>query len=501
MQIIQSLVELIDVSGTTELEDRIELSFIASDIQRLEGDFERLITLGIIRLTIDSEPDELWSELDGIEGTIRCTVIIDKERLLNNIIDINVDNDVNQILFITENFLDEWINSLESPFCSDNPLYRNEKTILWVKNLSERFIGPSLSIIPLDQQDGELFSDVVTGLPSDIDIRSQVHFLSIDSVKVDPIRFKLPDSASEVDIFKPIFKSYEKLLVSTLIKEYFASNKVIVSGIKRISLSIIDDSSIYSVNLGNIKLLEGAVSWVYVERTETRLLLMMDRISLDLPEDGFLLPSIYQHLEQAFDQARCRYEFVIKDRKEAHAKELADLQKDIKAATDSYSKSTHELISGFLKDALSTIFILAIALFSRLIGKEDLLRSENVYWLFYFLSAYLIFSAFVRILFDKLSLRLSLSDLNYWKDTTRNHMSQQELNNHINKRTKPYKRLYFFSTISIAVIYIALAYFSYNLPNLMVSHNENSDLVVPAPAPAPVLKNDIVVSNELQTSK
>lgn len=144
----------------------------------------------------------------------------------------------------------------------------------------------------------------------------------------------------------------------------------------------------------------------------------MDRVSLDLIDNTSLIPSIYAHLANALEQAKDKYEFVIKDRKEAHAKELSDFQKDIKSATDGYSKSTNDLVSGLFKDALSAIFFLAIMLFSRLIGKEELLDSENVHWLFQTIAGYLIASPLIRIYFERQSLILALSDLSHWKNTT-----------------------------------------------------------------------------------
>ncbi|WP_261927126.1 hypothetical protein, partial [Vibrio aestuarianus] len=106
------------------------------------------------------------------------------------------------------------------------------------------------------------------------------------------------------------------------------------------------------------------------------------------------------------------------------------------------SKSTNDLVSGLFKDALSAIFFLAIMLFSRLIGKEDLLDSENVHWLFKILSTYLLFSPLIRIYFERQTLNLALGDVEHWKDTTRNHISHKEVKDLIDSRTKPYKCLY-----------------------------------------------------------
>jgi hypothetical protein len=242
-------------------------------------------------------------------------------------------------------------------------------------------------------------------------------------------------------------------------------------------MNLVDEN--HCCDLSKLAILESVVSWVYEERIQVRLLLLMDRLSLDLADNTSFIPSIYTHLANALEQAKDKYEFVIKDRKEAHAKEVSDFQKDIKLATDGYSKSTNDLVSGLFKDALSAIFFLAIMLFSRLIGKEELLDSENVYWLFRILAGYLLATPLIRIYFERQSLKLALGDLSHWKDTTRNHISHKDVSKLIDSRTAPYKGLYRKAMALVILSSIGLSIFAWNIPSIL---NHTVDLDTQAPS-------------------
>lgn len=471
MDDLKNLLSLLTVGSVNELPDRVEQSLTTQDLQGLVGDFDSFIRNQLINLFIDGEVANSWEELTGISCSIPCRLVIYKRKVIEDILkpkldDINIDN-IQQYLFLTLSYFSKWLENLDSPFKSSNPLYLNNKTILWVHGINKKHVGTHLLVSPLLIEEHQEYSDESLGIPEDEKIRTQVHFVSNESVKIEPSRFYLPESSLDEKVLLPIFKFYESTLACCLVKEFFNEEKVIVSGIKRVTTSLVD--KLYTdVTYENINKLEEAVRWVYSERTETRLLLLMDRISLDLTENS-LIPSIYKYIDQAIEQARCRYEFVIKDRKEAHAKELSDLQKDIKTATDSYSKSATELVSGLLKDALSSIFILAIALFSRLIGNSSVLESTQIHWLFNGLAVYLLISVSVRIYLGKASLKLALRDLTYWKNASRNHMSESEFKNHIELRTKEYKCFYNKNAILVSIVYVMLSIFVVCLPNLISS--------------------------------
>jgi len=290
------------------------------------------------------------------------------------------------------------------------------------------------------------------------------------AVIIDPSRFYVPYKPDVDSALKPIFYWYWMSLAACLVKEFYDERKVVLTGIRRISLSLVDGD----IDDGSaIKALEMAVEWVYLERAETRLILLMDRISLDLVEGGPLLPSLFACVAPALEQAKYRYEFVIKDRKEAHAKELADLQKDVRAATDHYSRLTNDLVSGLLRDAISSVFILSIILFSRLVGTTSI-QTDGIKFLFWGLACYLALSLTVRLVYSCQSLKMTKDDLVHWRDAVRNHMSREELEGHVNGRCRRYEKMYLQASLTVTFIYIALISIVVFMPKFLMSNDHDS---------------------------
>ena len=452
MDQLSSLQSLIEASTQiSEFEGRLELSITAGAAQEIacEG-LNRWLQEGVITLSIDGDNCDKWEELSDALEDLQCWVVLQKASFIKQ--RWSCESETEQFVFFTTDGFMKWLDQHASPFSASHPLYKQKKTLIRLNDLDSAQEGEFLSVVPLDYAE-QLTSAPGNDLPCDEDIRSLVHFVSKESLNVDPSRFRLPDSAMDIECLRPIFWCYEKLLVSCLVEDFYSIDRVVVAGIKRLTLRLCAEET---ADLEKLIALEQAVRWVYAERPETRLLLLMDRISLDLPTEQALIPSIYSHLDQALEQARYRYEFVIKDRKEAHSKELSDLQKDIKTATDGYSRSANDLVTGLLRDALSSIFLLSIGLFSKFIGNTDLLDERFMGWLFKGLCVYLIVSIAVRAVVGWKGLALSLQDLKYWKNVTRNHMSCDEFDSHINKRTKPYRRLYIYSAFAVTLIYFAL---------------------------------------------
>ncbi|WP_067867157.1 hypothetical protein [Neptuniibacter marinus] len=470
---LEALSDLRSISDVTELEDRVEFTFAAADLDCANCDFKALMDEGILVLTIDGDRAEEWQDIAAAPyGS--CNVNLFKNEFIDSQLN-RLPNSTN-LLFFSIDFFKEWLQDLPSPFDANHPFYRSDKVSVWLNGVDEAYVGEHLSILPVQENlNVEELNAYEADLPPDESIRAQVHVLADYSVKIQPSCFRLPDSAFGQECLSYVFACYQELLVSCLVKEFYSRDKVVVAGIKRITIALSGEGAVEGIE--SLHRLEKCVRWVYAERTETRLLLLMDRLSLDLPEDNGLLPSLYPHLEQALEQAQWRYEFVIKDRKEAHAKELAELQKDVKSASDGYSESAHDLVSGLLKDALSSIFLLSIGLLSRLAGRDSFLESELFAALAKGLAAYLVISVVIRVAVGYQGLRLSWNDLLYWKNVTRNHMSADEFNEHVEARTDPYKRLYRFSVMGVFVVHLVLACFAWNLPAVLANNSSSVDSV------------------------
>jgi hypothetical protein len=462
---LETLRVLIEHTTMSELDDRVEFSFKPSQIRALEN--IEVNQFSPFKLRWERELQDDWSEFDRIPDDANCKAIISKHDILESEVITDVNGHVQKLLFLSEVFYLNWLQKVTSEmFSKDGCLNKFSSTVIWLGFGDIQVQGERLSIISLDRKPSSIFkNDDNIAIPSSTDIKAQTHFVGQAETICEPLNYRLPSNVKACALTQPFYNAYEQLLCVALSKEFLGSNDIVISGIKRLNMKLVGED--HSCDLSQLETLESVVSWIYEERIQVRLLLVMDRVSLDLVDNTFLIPSIYAHLANALEQAKDKYEFVIKDRKEAHAKELSDFQKDIKSATDGYSKSTNDLVSGLFKDALSAIFFLAIMLFSRLIGKEELLDSENVHWLFKILAGYLLVSPLIRIYFERQSLILALSDLSHWKDTTRNHISHNDVSDLIDSRTSPYKCLYRKAMLLVILSSIALSIFAWNIPSIL----------------------------------
>ena len=466
MSDLEKVRNLIKLDGVNELTDKVVVITKASLLQPLLRDADSLISKKIITLIIDKDHARSCNELKGINGDIKCTIQIFKNKIIELFLKDTVKSEgaVAHYLFLTNEGFDKWSRELGSPFDAEHPIYQLEKSIVWIDGMQGQFCSSHLILSGVYPILTSSFADDNIKLPNDELIRKQVHCISSGSVTIEPIRFKLPLDAISNPHARYFFISYQKLLSVCLVKEFFNEDKVVISGVKRIESKLMRSSDLLS-SKEDISLLEECVTWAYSSNTTAKLVLLMDRLSLDVSEDG-IIPSVFEHLKSAYSQANYKYEFVVKDRKEAHAKELIDLQKDIRTATESYSKSATELVSGLLKDALSAIFVIAISLFSRFIGKSITNNEIQLNVLFYGLSIYLIISVAVRVYLSSVGLSMSLKDIQYWKDTSRNHISAEEFQSHISSRTEGYKDLFKYSCIVVCLIYLLLAVFVAYIPHM-----------------------------------
>lgn len=466
-QCLAALEELKSSGNAVELEDRIEFSFSANRLDIGRCNLQQLLDVGAAVLTIDGDREESWVEIAGAKHA-QCVVNLIKKKFIDRVI--GRVNDAENLFFLSLQSFGEWMGKLPPPFDAEHPFNKSDKTVLRLNGVDKVYVGERLSVAPLHNCPDVIFINRGYDLPSDEDIRAQVHVLSDYSVRIEPTNFRLPDEAAEEEHLKILFDLYQQVLASCLVKEFYSQDRVVISGIKRITTKLVSPDT--EIKLDNILLLEKSVRWVYAERVETRLLLLMDRLSLDIPDEHCLLPSLFSHLHSALEQAQWRYEFVIKDRKEAHAKELADLQKDIKSACEGYSKSANELVSGLSKDVLSSIFLLSVGLLSRLAGKDEFLQSDLFGLISKGLAIYLVVGMIIRVFIGYQGLRLALNDLLYWKNITRNHMSEMEFKTHVNDRAKPYKKFYCLSVLLVFFIHIILALFIWSMPSFFDSNND-----------------------------
>ncbi|MBD3667121.1 MAG: hypothetical protein HUJ16_04135 [Kangiella sp.] len=484
---IKDFINLIDKYEYQDIDDRVETHLPLNELLNSSFDLAQWQENGVITIIIEGQHVK-WSELSQFKAEFDAFIIFRKESYLRYYHP--TEEQVGKFIFFSLEDLKNWLEIFPNSFDKSHPLNKNDKNIIWVNGIESEFSGCCLSVLPINQTMLPRFTELSSYIPTDQEIRSHVHFVTDGSEIITPEKFSLPYKCHEIPELRYFIYQYEILLSISLIKEYYSNKRVVISGVKRLTLSLQDSSNYSLPTESQLGFLQEAVAWVYTERTETRSLLLMDRFSLDIQDGGNFIPSVRAHIESALEQAKDRYEFVIKDRKEAHAKELSDLQIDIKSATDDHSKTVNDIIGGLYKDVLSTIFIFTIGIVSKLLGNEDLINSNTIKYLFYATASYLIISITLKIIISTVRLSLSLNDIKYWKTTTRNHMSKKAFDEHIKSRTRPYKWFYWVTVIVVFVVYLILAILVKDIPNMLKSKDtkEPPSVTVQEPSKLPEQK-------------
>ena len=249
------------------------MGFTPKEIKLLDCDLSEWLVAGVIRLANNGDMLNSWSEISSLHDDSRCHLNLSKARFIEEVIccdtDTDTDTDTAQYVFFSVSKFSNWLSELPSPLDGNHPFHQRKRNLVWVRGLDQCHRGHALAIIPLGHEGDIDFSSSFHALPSDTAIRSQVHFLSNNPVRVDPVLFSLPDGSFDNIVLKPLFVCYEKILGACLVKEYVSEDSVVVSGIKRLNLSLYKDNN-QNAQLSDIKVLEKAVCWVYDERSQTR---------------------------------------------------------------------------------------------------------------------------------------------------------------------------------------------------------------------------------------
>lgn len=425
-----------------------------------------------VRCNLDEEY-ESWNDII-FEGSKEWSISIgDKSSLLNPLP--NAHEDIKEFIFFDKNyFLNEWIeesSGIRNPF-EIGDLTKNNQNKIYVYGIDDFLGGPRIAILPLNRRFDDLSAyDWLksTNLPSSDKIMKAVHVISPNVVtNFTPENFLITWGNLDCDLALRFHQASAQALLYTLVQEYYSNNKILLHGKKRIEVKMckendIDLEHIDNITKKNIDDLRKIVNWCYSSQDETtRILLIIDRLTLDIDTDKTLLQVIPEKICKAFKEAQSRYNYIIKDRKAEYAKELSDLQKDIVSVVDKYVTGTNNYILGFLKDILTFAFILTVGVLAKKLVHESLLFSDEAGVFFKGFAIYLCFSFILRlwhfIVVVKQAEKLTIS----WKDIVRNHMSTSELRNYITDALKGVKLNFKIIVSFLSLMYILMAFASWN---------------------------------------
>ena len=374
-------------------------------------------------------------------------------------------DDENTLLFFTSEGFIEWVERIDPfqyPGTNEPDLAR--PTTIRVNGLATAFGGPLLWVLPPTEQTSVVLANK---LPDQSDVHGLIHTNAVKPLRVCPSAYALTWGDIDSPEAKPLVRLSACVLAACLVQElkhtadgYDAT----LRGTKRLSLPLYDSRQ--EVSSEALSLLAEAVCWVYEERPETRLRLVMDRLSIDIEHGQTLLAGAEKYLAVALQQARDSYTFVILDRKDAYHKEVRELMKDMKSQADLYATKVRDLVSSLTRDILSVLVFIGFSF----IGKFDqrnihaLLESNELSLLVKFLACYLVLSCALQFSSHLRDANLAYQESRTWLDVLQHYSSRSDKQDRFLTPIDRRRVTLFFAMGIVGLIYSILVLITWNLP-------------------------------------
>ncbi|SDW07395.1 hypothetical protein [Thiocapsa roseopersicina] len=378
-------------------------------------------------------------------------------------------NDEDTVLFFSLEGFHEWWATLD-PFAHPSGAEPDfcRPTTIRVHGLTEGIGGPYLWVLPLEAIAPALS---LYSIPSSLDVQRLIHLSTTDSsLRICPDGFALTWGVRDCAVLVPLMRISALVLSACLVQELrFVGGeyKIALRGAKHISLSLAQPME--NVTCITLKSLVEAVIWVYEERPETRLRLIMDRLSIDSDPGDTFLASLANNLTEALRQARDSYAFVILERKDAYYKEMRELMKDMKSQADLYAAKVRDLVASLTRDILGVLFFIGFSF----IGKFDqknlmtLLGSEELSLLLKFLAGYLVLSCALQIVANWRDAKLSYAESESWLEVLQNYTSRKERRESFLRLLQKRRITLLVAMWIVCVVYGFLSIVIWNLPSFV----------------------------------
>lgn len=377
-------------------------------------------------------------------------------------------------LFCTVEGFNAWAQQL-SPFnLSHGGKEPNLLSLVTIRvfGLHEGFGNDSLWILPCEAAQFDAKKGV--NLPDDESIQRLIHVISPEkSTLISPRTWvlnwgDLNDSSAE-----PFLRNSCLVLAVCLSHDVRVSDagiRVTIRGSKSHTIGLWQSNNNLPWRSLQTRLIE-VVSWVYEERSETRLKLIADRLGVDINPDECWLTSLHRHMKAAFRQAKDGYGFVILDRKDAYFKEMREVMKDMKSQADLYAAKVRDLTTSLTRDILGVIVFLGFSF----IGKFDrekiseLLSSVELSLLLKVLCFYLLFSCVLQISSHWRDANLTRAEGMHWLEVLRNYTSSEDSkSNFLEPLANRWRTLMVAMVVSV-FSYLFLFFSLWNLPFIVKS--------------------------------
>lgn len=374
------------------------------------------------------------------------------------------------IVFFSLNAFHEWIARWD-PFLRPTATTPDlsKPTTIRVCGLKDSFGGPCLWVLPLD--DAKPLVEDLT-LPSSSEVHSLIHTNSTKALRVCPKSYSMTWGAIESAEALPLVRLSVNVMASSLVQElryYGDEYEITLNGTKRLSLVLCNDIDEVEMSEDFITSLNKSVAWVYDEKPETRLGLLMDRLSIDVDSSKSFVYGLSLHLKAALLQAKDSYSFVILDRKDAYHKEIRELMKDMKAQADLYAQKVRDLVSSIARDTLGILIFITFSFVARFDKQNfsELLSSAGLSVISKVLASYLILSLVIQSAAHFRDVVLSDQESRKWLDMLQHYSSRDDKENRFLEPIRKRRNTFYTALGIAALIYFLLAIATWNLPSLI----------------------------------
>lgn len=417
--------------------------------------FETVFTSSSPSLIINDSPFDIEDDLGSFGTGKSWRLILPKREIATYL---RESEDTQTFFFFSEMGLCQWLNQID-PFrqiSSYDPFFDAPLTIR-VYGLEKGYGGATLSVLPaLSREESLQKTDLA--LPDSAEVGAIVSTTGEDrDIRISPKGWSLTWGDTSAPSAEIITRLSCLVLGASLASEIKCTEEeftLTLRGSKKYKLPLWNSNSLLNWKSLHQQLV-AAVSWVYHERPETKMQLLLDRLTLDLNPGECFLACLYHHIENALKQAKDSYSFVVLERKDAYYKEMREAMKDMRSQADHYANKTREIITFLTRDYLGVFLLLAI-LVVRQLNLSDItptaLPSPSLLVL-RALAIYLIISFLLQLAYQLRDSSLLYKESESWLNILSNYTNQQEKEQYFLQPIKKRK-----STLTIALCISGVLY-------------------------------------------
>lgn len=354
-----------------------------------------------------------------------------------------------------------WSSKL-NPFSTENPFNKFSNLKIIVKDFDKKLIGKNYVIC--NETENKIDKETNLSLPNYEDIKKNIHILAKEKFILSPQNFFILEGECNDDTVA-FFKMSSATLAASLCSEIIDENNLVLRGVRKIELTISKNTT--KLNLKFLDELKNTVEWIYEDRTDLRLKLFLDRVTLDIDYNNDYVHELSIINNVSLVQAKERFSFAIFERKDQYHKELRDLLKDLKTISDLYSSKARLVLSNLLRDVLAGFLLIGFTLLSKIENLSTVINNPTIKYIFQAFSVYFIISIIYQSIFDLIDIKKTTKEFSYWKRTSREYISESEFKTHL-KETIDKREVFTYFFYSLLIItYLFISYCCWNFTELL----------------------------------